>query len=134
MATIEVKLRSDFSTALFESQIRDKVLIGGVAAMAKVIYDEVKVNVQKGGAKYPGVVTGHLRDSIYRVYSPERSNPTKQTYRISWNRSKAPHGHLIEFGTSRAPAYPFLRPAFDRVDDAIRAGTAAMKTALDAKP
>ncbi len=56
---------------------------------------------------------GNLRDSIYQVYSKDNSGVTKATYHVSWNYSKAPYGFMVEYGTSRAPAHPFLRPAFD---------------------
>jgi HK97 gp10 family phage protein len=128
MIDIEVKLSGDLSADLdrFAQSIQEKVLFAGVAAMANVIYEEVKLNVSGDRAGMPKVLTGNLRDSIYRVFSPERSSLYKKTYRISWNARKAPHGHLIEFGTSRAPAYPFVRPAFARVNDAIAAGQARM--------
>ena len=74
-------------------------------AGAQVFYDEALLRVP--------VKTGTLRSSIYQVYSKENSTPEHATYHVSWNRSKAPHGHLVEFGTSRAPAHPFLRPSFD---------------------
>lgn len=98
-------------------------------AGGKVIRDEAKLRV--------GQKTGKLRDAIYLAYQDAYSTPTKVLYRISWNRQKAPHGHLIEFGHWRknrifrdldgeirgkkkrltnprwVPAHPFLRPAFE---------------------
>jgi HK97 gp10 family phage protein len=53
-----------------------------------------------------------------------------KTYRISWNKRTAPHGHLLEYGTSRAPAKPFIRPAYDRIGEAIAAGKDAMRRRL----
>ena len=128
--TVEAKLSGDLSAALakFEKAVQAEVLLSGAAAMAKVIYDEVKLNVQPPRL---GRVTGNLDASIYRAYSPEKSSLTTKVYRISWNRSKAPHGGLIEFGTSRAPAHPFLRPAFDQIEAAIKAGNARMKQRLE---
>ncbi|WP_050808629.1 HK97-gp10 family putative phage morphogenesis protein [Collimonas fungivorans] len=127
--SIDVKLNEDFSADLgkFEKNIQDKVLFSGAAAMATVIYDEVLLNASPPRM---GRVTGNLESSIYRVYSPERSSETQKTYRISWNKKKAPHGHLLEFGTSHAAAKPFLRPAFDKVDQAIEAGKQNMKKRL----
>jgi HK97 gp10 family phage protein len=141
MVDIESNLSGDLSGALdkFEKSIQEKVLFSGIAAMAKVIYDEVKLNApesekehwfhgtsfKKTGQKYL-FQPGTLKSSIYRVYSPEKSSDTKKTYKVSWNHTKAPYGFMVEFGTSRAPAHPFLRPAFDRVNDAIEAGKARM--------
>lgn len=117
---IKTKLTGDLAGALdkFTKNVQEKVLFAGVAAMAKVMYDEAKLQVP--------VQSGTLKESIYRVYSPEKSTDATKLYRISWNKKTAPHGHLIEFGTSRAPAHPFIRPAFDRVQEAINVGKARM--------
>lgn len=84
---------------------------------AQVLYEEVLVRVpvkaktttRKGKILPPGA----LKASIYQVFSEDNSGPTRSTYHISWNAKKAPHGHLVENGTSRAPAHPFIRPAYD---------------------
>ena len=124
MIGVDSKLTGDMAGSLdkFAKDVREKVLFSGVAAMAKVIYDEVRANVP--------VKTGLLKESIYRVYSPEKSKVDSKLYRISWNKKAAPHGHLIENGTSRAPAQPFMRPAFDHMDAAIASGKASMATKL----
>lgn len=129
---IDVKLQGDLAGALarYEQRVKDQVLFSGAAAMARVMYDEVKLNASGIKPDGPGVVTGNLLGSIYWVYSPELSNPDRKTYKVSWNRAKAPHGHLIEFGTSRAPAHPFVRPAFDKVGTAIAAGMERMSQRL----
>jgi hypothetical protein len=62
-------------------------------AAAQVLYDQVKLNVASLGRH-----SGNLDKSIYQVYSQQRSGPGKATYQISWNKRKAPHGHLLEFG------------------------------------
>lgn len=63
-------------------------------AAAQVFYDRVKANV----ARIPSV-SGNLNASIYQKFSPEESIDGKRAvYKISWNQSKAPHGHLLEFG------------------------------------
>lgn len=91
-------------------------------AGAQELYDEVKANVAKLGR-----VTGNLDASIYQVFSKDNSPDGRATYHVSWNASKAPHAHLLENGTSRAPAYPFLRPAYDaRAKQALDAAKAKM--------
>ena len=61
---------------------------------AEVLYQEVKKNVNLIGVK-----TGNLSRSIYQAYSKDNSTDGKlQTYHISWNARKAPHGHLVEYG------------------------------------
>jgi HK97 gp10 family phage protein len=107
----------------FAARIHGEVAFSGVAAMARVLHAEARAQVP--------VMTGQLSAAIYRKYSPELSTETTKVYRISWNRSKAPHGHLVEFGTSRAPAHPFIRPAFDRIDEAIQAGKERMAERID---
>ena len=99
MIGVNTKLSGDLSGSLdkFAKDVREKVLFSGVAAMASVIYEAARTNAQANKK------TGLLQDSIYRVYSPEKSNDESKMYRISWNKKKAPHGHLIEFGTSRSP-------------------------------
>lgn len=124
MLQIESKLTGDIESGLdaFSANVSEKVLFSGVAAMAKVMYDEVLLNVP--------VKTGLLKSAIYRVYSPEKSTETSKLYRISWNKKKAPHGHLIESGSSRAPAHPFIRPAFDKIESAIEEGKTQMAKSL----
>jgi len=121
MIAIETKLTGDLSGALdkFAEKIQGQVLISGVAAMARVIYDEVKLNTSPPRM---GMKTGNLHNAIYRVYSPEMSTDTKKVYKVSVNKSKAPHWHLLEYGTSRAPAHPYIRPAADHMNQAIAAG------------
>lgn len=122
---IEIKFTGDLERALdqFEAQAKAKVLFSGAYGMARVMYDEVKLNVEPPRL---GIKTGNLQRAIYHVYSPEQSDEDKKTYKISWNKRTAPHGHLIEFGTARAPAYPFIRPAFDHIGRAIAVGKARM--------
>ena len=62
-------------------------------AGAQVIYERVKVNVAALGRK-----TGNLNSSIYQAYSANNSNESKAVYHVSWNATKAPHGHLVEWG------------------------------------
>lgn len=116
--------------AKFEKNVQEKVLISGAAGMAAVIYEEAQHNVAGIEEGMPGVKTGNLKKSIYRKFSEKRSTDNIKKYRVSWDRRIAPHGHLIEFGTSRAPAYPFLTPAFDRINDAIKAGKERMAARL----
>jgi HK97 gp10 family phage protein len=126
MINIETRFSGNLEGALdkFEASIQGQVLISGVAAMARVIYDEVKLNASPPRL---GLKTGKLFNAIYRVYSPELSSDTVKYYKVSVNKSKAPHWHLLEYGTSRAPAHPFIRPAFNRMSDAITAGQVRMQ-------
>ena len=99
------------------------VIRAGSQAAAQVFYNEAKNRVP--------VKSGTLKNSIYQVFSEDNSDKGKATYHVSWNRSKAPHGHLIEFGTSRAPAHPFLKPAYEAMKgQAYTAAIQKMKESL----
>lgn len=142
---ISARMTGDIGLDLsrFEQKIKDTVLFAGVAAMAKSQYDSARnacpvsneghffygSSFKKTGQRYY-FAPGNLKAAIYRVYSPERSSANKKTYRISWNHQKAPYGFMVEFGTSRAPAHPFMRPAFGHIQEAIRIGQERMKQRL----
>ena len=123
---MDVKLDlSDLSVSLdkFSEKINTSVIRAGSQAAAQVFYEEAKTLVP--------VKSGLLKESIYQVYSEDNSGPGKATYHVSWNRKKAPHGHLIEFGTSRSPANPFLRPAYEAAKkQAFAAAMEKMKAVL----
>lgn len=124
--------------------VKDEVAIEGAAGMGRVIYEEARSNVRdsskphyfygsnskKTGTKYL-YNPGNLRNAIYRVFSPEKSSDTLKMYRVSWNHTKAPYGAMVEFGTSRAPAKPFMGPSLSHLDDAITAGNKQMAAKLD---
>ena len=129
MLNIETKLTGNLAADLdkFMQEVNGSIIWSGAAAMARVLYEEVKLNASPPRM---GKKTGNLESSIYRVYSPGKSSEVVKTYRISYNHVKAPHGHLLEFGSSRAPAHPFVRPAWDHVQQAIKAGKDRMAERL----
>lgn len=51
----------------------------------------------------------HLRDAILVSKGPLLFTDVLVTVR--YKRPGAPHAHLIEFGTVKSPAHPFMRPA-----------------------
>lgn len=143
-------LRLDFDTSALTAGL-DRIaeearqnLRAVTQAGAEVLYQEVKLRApvaaearvlssKTGRMSKPGT----LKNSIYQVFSQDNSNASRATYHVSWNASKAPHGHLVEYGYVRTrvviktpdgryittkqklaqpvpvPAHPFLRPAFD---------------------
>lgn len=124
MLKVETKFLDNLGLDKLKEQIQEEVAMSGVAAMALVLYEEVRQRVP--------VKTGLLKEAIYRTYSKDQSTGTLKTYHISWNHKKAPHGHLVEFGSSRSAANPFLRPAFDaRGRAAIEAGRRRMRERLE---
>jgi hypothetical protein len=120
-------------------------------AAAEVMYRAVLQNVDAMGSK-----TGNLRAGIYQVFSKDQSKAagdgySRATYHVSWNAKIAPHGHLVEYGhlqryqvylgkdgnwytNKKAPlpapkqvaARPFVRPAFNRQDQAVAAADAKL--------
>lgn len=120
-------------------------------AAAEVMYKAVLGNVDAMGSK-----TGNLRASIYQVFSKDQSKAvpggySRAVYHVSWNAKRAPHGHLVEYGhiqkyqvylgsdgkwytNKRAPlaqprqvaARPFIRPAFNRQEEAAEAAKAKL--------
>lgn len=131
----------------FADKIRGEVMLSGVAAGARVLYEEVRQNVPEQ--------TGLLKASIYRYYDKSRSVPGRQIYLIGVNKRTARHWHLIEYGHWRVnqfvqldsgewvptkqrlakpvwvPAKPYIRPAFDaKIRPAIEAAKARMAEKL----
>ena len=115
--------RIDFDTAALDAALDDltesikEQARPAAQAGAEVFYREVlarvpvstKVRKSKGKTYTPGA----LKASIYQAYSKDNSSDGKATYHISWNARKAPHGHLVEYGTVKMAARPFIRPSFD---------------------
>ncbi len=82
--------------------IQKRVLKGALRAGGRVIAKEAKQRAPKK--------TGTLRKSI-----SVQVGKTRQGGAIAFVTTKpeAFYSHMIEFGTSKIPAKPFLRPAFD---------------------
>ena len=107
-------------------------------AGAQVLYEAVKRNAPRSEKAHVFYGTngkylfqaGTLKDSIYQVYSKDRSGEQKAVYHIAWNHQKCPYGFMVEFGTSRAPAHPFLRPARALLPDAREAMKAEFMSRL----
>jgi HK97 gp10 family phage protein len=113
-------------------------------AGAEVIYEEAKFNApqsekahffygtaakaaakgSKRAAAYGPFEPGTLARAIYQVYSKDNSGEYKATYHIAWNHKTAPYGFMVELGTSRAPAHPFLTRA---INEARSRAAQAMK-------
>lgn len=70
------------------------------SAMGIEVRDEAKARVPVGTNEYGSKNPGLLQRSIYVAYDDHMHvlSPHRYEYVVSWNRKKAPHGHLIEFG------------------------------------
>lgn len=102
-------------------------------AGADVLYKAVKANVAALGRK-----TGNLDRAIYQAFSADNSTPGRNTYHVSWNARKAPHGHLVEHGfmqryvmykDSQGRVRPLVRPG---MEDKPRPGRHATQDVKDA--
>lgn len=107
------------------SLARSMAVAGG-----EVLRDEAKARVSTHN--------GVLGAAIYLAFRDRYSTAQEVQYAVTWNKRKAPHGHLVEFGhwqiyavvrkpdgsyvTDKrrklatpkwVPAYPFLRPAYE---------------------
>lgn len=104
----------------FAHHINKHVIRGGAQAMAQLFYDEARVNapVAEHGHWFYGThqkyffPAGTLKASIYQVFSKSKSRDAYAVYEVSWNHKKCPYGFMVEYGTSRAGARPFMRPAW----------------------
>lgn len=61
------------------------------------------------------VKTGRLRDAIFASYG-DRAKPDVL---VGVNYKKAPHAHLVEYGTSHSAPHPYMRPAIRTVRNAV---------------
>ena len=63
------------------------------------------------------VLTGKLRDAIFAAYG----DPSKSNVIVGVKYKKAPHAHLVEFGTVKAGPHPYMRPAISASRSSIAA-------------
>ncbi len=130
----------------FERHVNRYVIRGGAQAMAQLFYDEARLNapVAEHGHWFYGThqkyffPAGTLKASIYQVFSTSKSREAYAVYEVSWNHKKCPYGFMVEYGTSRAGARPFMRPAWvnmhsrvaaaarQRMADLLRSGQGAL--------
>lgn len=107
LAALDKKLRA------MGPDIAAKALRGGVLAAAKLIRDEAKATNPDD--------TGRTDRALYAKFIKEQSGPDRAVYKVgvrsgARERRKdrdAWYWRLVEFGTAKMPARPFLRPAFE---------------------
>ena len=101
--------------------IARNVLRGAVNAGATVIKTEAK-------ARAPAL-TGVLKRALYQKQIREKSNLLLQTFFVGVRQGKSSkktkkgvidafYARFVEFGTSKMPARPFMRPAFESKKEA----------------
>lgn len=130
----EVKGLAELSKKLKELPLKvaKNALRASVNAGAEVIRKDAMNRVP--------VDTGKLKKSIYKKQIREKSNTFQQTFFVGARNGKkyratnkdAYYWRFLEFGTSKMPANPFLRPAFDsRKNDAVKAIGDKLKERID---
>jgi HK97 gp10 family phage protein len=99
-ALTDVLANAEVATS--ESALRQAAIAG-----ARVFYREIKVRAM------PHYRTGVLENSIRTVFVPEDSVTGEvATYAVTINQD-AWYARLLEFGTSKMAAKPFIRPAYE---------------------
>ena len=111
------------NVAAFKEQLRadlDKLHAAtrpAAQAGVQIIYDRARINAPVSdkphyfhirGKKYGPYAPGNLRDSVYQVFSKDKSFKDVSTYQVSWNKDKAPYGYVAEFGNSKEPSKSFI--------------------------
>lgn len=140
---IELNMTGDLKKSLdaLEAGMKEHVVRSAANAGAVLLYEEARLRAPVyAGDPRKGIKPGQLRNAIYHAYSESKSSDVVKTYEITWNKKKAPHGYLVEYGhwivvstrlgsgvagppqrVGRVPAIPFIRGSFDRAQDAIKA-------------
>lgn len=95
------------------AELGAKTLRGALMDAATPMLNEMKalVPIDKGGLKK----TLGKRSKI-----DKKGVNAPAIIRVGAVRKGAWKAHFIEFGTSRTPAQPFIRPAFDKSDEVIQ--------------
>lgn len=115
-------------------QVQEKTLKAAVSAGAEVIRAEAQLRaprfVGKVGKRHPP--PGTLKASIYKAALPEECTATREVWKVDVRR-KAYYAHMVEFGTVKMSARPFMRPAFDaKKGEAVEAMKAKIAAVLAA--
>ena len=96
---------------------KEKLLTGGVRAAAKTVQTEAKQQAP--------VDTGTLKRSIRIQKAPKKQQglydvvfyiTVKSKIKVKGVIQSAFYAHMLEFGTIKMAAQPFMRPAFDKSD------------------
>lgn len=92
---------------LLPTDIKKRVTRNAVAAGARVIRDAARQLAPYDPGRTKGT---HLRDGIIATRKPGTNDIFIIGTRTK-GKKKVPHAHLLEFGTVKMSAKPFLRPA-----------------------
>lgn len=88
--------------------------------VAKSAVNKAATPILKKAKELVPVATGRLKKSLGKRFRKPASKFGKTIYKVGAMISKkhpAYHAHLVEYGTSKMPAQPFMRPAFDMMKE-----------------
>jgi len=89
-----------------------KAASASVLRQAEMVRDAIRTKAPQGP-------TGNLKRSAIAKLMPEKGEyPPIAIAGI--DRRIAPHAGIVEFGSSRAPAHPYFRPAVDETKDKVK--------------
>ena len=96
------------------TEIKRKVTRNSVRAGANIIRKRAEELAPHDESRQKGI---HLRDALI----VRRVKSTNDIFRVGVRGGKggAPHGHLLEYGTVKMPAKPFLLPAFKNMKQEV---------------
>lgn len=111
MAELQRRLSELGDTVLQDTAVRDALI-------------EAMRSVEQRAKQYVPVRTGNLKQSITTsdTLAKAASNPNNITVHVGTSYELGTggrHGHLVEFGTVKSGARPFLRPAWDAEREAV---------------
>lgn len=93
-----------------------KIINRATGTAAKEVYLKAGMKLRDRARSMVKVKTGNLRKGIFAA----RGDASKQNVIVGVNYKIAPHAHLVEYGTVRAPAHPYMRPALSASKDEMR--------------
>lgn len=103
------------------AKVSTRIAVSATGAAAGIVKKATISNITRN----PSVDTGSLRDSVIVKKLPKGQSQVTSEHIVTfrgrgkpYNKkgqriARAPHAHLVEFGTVNMPAEPSLRPAFD---------------------
>jgi HK97 gp10 family phage protein len=111
--TIRVEGAREIEAALKELGVRasNRVLRSALMRAGTVLQRAARENAPQPGSADDPFATGALRKAITKRL--RRARPGKQELLVGIERPRSRIAHLVEFGTSRMAAEPYLRPALD---------------------
>lgn len=140
---MHIGFKEDIATSLnaFVDEVREKAFRPSAFAAVSVLYDEMHLRTPVGPTrkikiKATGTVItregGTLKASIYRYHDVKKSDKSKQIYAVGPNKRKAPHWHMVEYGTVKSAANPYIRPTYDaKIGKALDTATEVMTKEIE---